>query len=151
SCKVTRPTLTAWRMLLQAVPESRLLLHAHTGAQHKRVSAFFAEQDVDPMRIEFVGHRLLHDYFGLYGRIDIGLDPFPYGGGTTTCDALWMGVPVISLAGRTAVGRSGLSILSNVGLPELVAHSPEEYVRKAAALAADLPWLTAVRAGLRSR
>ena len=64
------------------------------------------------------------EYFGVYRRIDVALDPFPYGGGTTTCDALWMGVPVVSLAGQTAVGRGGVSILSNVGLPELVARTP---------------------------
>ena len=74
-------------------------------------------------------------YFQLYQSIDIALDPFPFGGGTTTCNALWMGVPVVSLAGKTAVGRGGLSILSNVGLPELVAKNPEEYVRIAVDLA----------------
>ena len=93
----------------------------------------------------------LAEYFRLYDRIDIGLDPFPYAGGTTTCDALWMGVPVVSLAGQTAVGRAGLSILSNVGLPELVARTPEEYVRIAAGLAGDLPRLADLRAGLRDR
>ena len=71
----------------------------------------------------------------------MALDPFPYGGGTTTCDALWMGVPVVSLAGRTAVGRGGLSILSNVGLPELVGQDPSEYVSTGLELAQDLPRL----------
>ena len=65
------------------------------------------------------------------------LDPFPCAGGTTTCDALWMGVPVVTLSGPTAVARAGVTLLSNVGLPELIAHSEEAYVRIAANLAAD--------------
>ncbi len=91
------------------------------------------------------------EYFNVYQRIDVALDPFPYGGGTTTCDALWMGVPVVSLAGQTAVGRGGLSILSNLGLPELVAHDAEQYVRIAEGLANDLPRLSNLRATLRQR
>ncbi|HWY88037.1 MAG TPA: hypothetical protein VNX28_14995, partial [Gemmataceae bacterium] len=86
-----------------------------------------------------------------YERIDVALDPFPYGGGTTTCDALWMGVPVVSLAGQTAVGRGGLSLLSNIGLVDLVANDVEQYIRIAVELAADLPRLRALRAGLRER
>ena len=81
----------------------------------------------------------------------MALDPFPYGGGTTTCDALWMGVPVVSLAGQTAVGRGGLSILSNLGLTDLVAHDVRQYVRIAADLANDLPRLGQLRATLRER
>src|ERR1700689_362610 len=91
------------------------------------------------------------EYFQLYHCIDVALDPFPYGGGTTTCDALWMGVPVVSLAGRTAVGRGGLSILSNVGLADLVAYDIEQYVSIARRLASDLPRLNALRQGLRDR
>src|ERR1700689_864905 len=91
------------------------------------------------------------EYFQLYHCIDVALDPFPYGGGTTTCDALWMGVPVVSLAGQTAVGRGGLSILSNVGLADLVASDSEQYVRIALELAGDLPRLSTLRATLRER
>jgi len=91
------------------------------------------------------------DYFTLYRRIDVALDTFPYGGGTTTCDALWMGVPVVTLVGQTAVGRGGLSILSNVGVPELAARSQDEYVRIATELAGDLPRLAHLRATLRQR
>jgi predicted O-linked N-acetylglucosamine transferase (SPINDLY family) len=149
--KVTLPTLTVWRELLLAVPGSRLLLHADPGTHRDRAAKFFAEKDVDLSRIVFVDFCPPAQYFELYHRIDIGLDPFPYAGGTTTCDALWMGVPVVSLAGRTAVGRGGLSILSNVGLSELVVQTPEEYVRIASNLAADLPRLTALRVGLRDR
>ena len=91
------------------------------------------------------------DIFGIYQQIDIALDPFPYGGGTTTCDALWMGVPVVSLTGQTAVGRGGLSILSNVGLAVLVAQDTEEYVRIAAELARDQLRLGKLRSTLRER
>ena len=150
-CKVTPSTLAAWRDLLGAVPGSRLLLHAHAGSHRERVRAFFAEGGVDSGRVEFVGLVPLPEYLALYDRIDVGLDPFPYAGGTTTCDALWRGVPVISLAGQTAVARAGLSILSNAGLPELVARTPEEYVRLATDLARDLPRLVSLRSGLRGR
>ena len=104
-------------------------------------------------RFSFVpGRRGIKDYFAqLYGQIDVALDPFPYGGGTTTCDALWMGVPVVTLAGRTAVGRAGVSILSNLGLPELIAQTPEQYLSSARDLAADLPRLAQLRRELRPR
>jgi predicted O-linked N-acetylglucosamine transferase (SPINDLY family) len=150
-CKVTEPTLACWGQLLARLPDARLLLHAHEGEHRDRVRQRLAEQGVDPARIEFVGYIPTEDYFRVYQRIDIALDPFPYGGGTTTCDALWMGVPVVSLAGRTAVGRSGLSILSNLGLPELVARDESQYQRIALELAADRPRLERLRATLRQR
>jgi predicted O-linked N-acetylglucosamine transferase (SPINDLY family) len=87
----------------------------------------------------------------LYQQMDIALDPFPYNGGTTSCDAIWMGVPVISLAGNLAVSRAGLSILSNIGLPELVARSEEEYIQIAKDLAGDLPRLSQLRGSLRAK
>ncbi len=150
-CKVTAPTLAAWRSLLRAVPQSRLLLHAQLGKHRDRVASFFAQQNVSADRVVFVKKSPMTEYLRTYERIDLALDPFPYGGGTTTCDALWMGVPVVSLAGQTAVGRGGLSILSNIGLPELVASDAEQYVGIAAALAQDLPRLSELRATLRDR
>jgi predicted O-linked N-acetylglucosamine transferase (SPINDLY family) len=87
----------------------------------------------------------------LYHRVDIVLDTFPYNGHTTSLDALWMGVPVVSLAGKAPVSRAGLSQLTNLGLPELVAHSEEDYVRIAAELAGDLPRLAHLRSTLRER
>jgi predicted O-linked N-acetylglucosamine transferase (SPINDLY family) len=150
-CKVTPATLAAWGRLLQAVPQSRLLLHARSGSHRDRVRKFLAEQGVSPERLEFIDFQPMAEYFAAYQQIDVALDPFPYGGGTTTCDALWTGVPVVSLAGETAVGRGGLSILSNIGLPGLAARDPDEYVRIAAELALDLPRLTELRATLRQR
>jgi len=149
--KVTAPTLAAWARLLRVVPDSHLLLHAQEGAHRQQVRDWFVRQGVAALRIQFAERMPMAAYFDLYRRIDIALDPFPYGGGTTTCDALWMGVPVVSLVGGTAVGRSGLSILSNVGVPELAARAEEDYVRIAAALAGDLPRLGRLRATLRQR
>ena len=86
-----------------------------------------------------------------YQRMDIALDPFPYNGATTTCDALFMGVPVVSRAGETAVSRAGLSILSNVGLSDLVATTREGYIEIAANLAHDIGGLAGLRGSLRAR
>ncbi len=150
-CKVSSATIEMWGDLLARVPHSRLLIHARPGSHRDRVRNAFATRGIDPQRIEFVGFMPIPDYFQQYQRIDIALDPFPYGGGTTTCDALWMGVPVISRRGRTAVSRAGFSILSNIGLPELVGNSSDEYVQIAAELAGDLPRLAHLRATLRQR
>jgi predicted O-linked N-acetylglucosamine transferase (SPINDLY family) len=150
-CKVTAPTLAAWGRLLQELPQARLLLHAHAGSHRDRVRDFFSGLGVAPDRLSFVGQVPMAEYVRTYERLDVALDPFPYGGGTTTCDALWMGVPVVSLAGPTAVGRSGLSILSNVGLAELVAYDTGQYVQRAVELARDFPRLRELRAGMRER
>jgi protein O-GlcNAc transferase len=149
--KVTAPTLAAWSRVLQAVPRGRLVLHALAGSHRDRVRDYFAQHGVSPERLTFADKVSTEDYFRFYEQIDVALDPFPYGGGTTTCDALWMGVPVVSLAGRTGVGRGGVSILSNVSLPDLVARDTEQYVRIAVALAGDLPRLSNLRATLRER
>ncbi len=90
-------------------------------------------------------------YFAAYRQVDIALDPFPFGGGVTTCDALWMGVPVVVCPGETFAGRHSLSHLSNAGLTETIARDLDQYVEIAAALAGDLPRLAVLRAGLRER
>jgi len=150
-CKVTSETLTAWCRLLSTLPHARLVINAQPGSHRTRVHDLFAASGIDPQRVRFVGMVPPEQYLQSYSAIDIGLDPFPFPGGTTTCDALWMGVPVISLAGPTPVTRGGLSLLSNVGLSELVAHSVDDYLEKAIALARDLPRLAALRTGLRER
>jgi predicted O-linked N-acetylglucosamine transferase (SPINDLY family) len=143
--KVTAPTLNTWGDLLRSVPQSRLILHANIGVHRTRVADRFAQQGIDLSRLEFVGFLSTQQYFEHYHRIDIALDPFPYGGGTTTCDALWMGVPVISLAGATAVSRGGSSILANLGVPDWVARTREDYIRLARLLASDLRQLESLR------
>jgi protein O-GlcNAc transferase len=150
-CKVSADALEAWMQVMRATPKSRLILHAHEGSHRQRVRELLQSQGIDPNRLEFVGKASLPEYLASHRRIDIGLDPFPCNGGTTTCDALWMGVPVVTLAGRTAVGRGGASVLHNIGLPELVAQTPQEYIRIATGLASDLPRLAELRRTLRPR
>jgi predicted O-linked N-acetylglucosamine transferase (SPINDLY family) len=106
---------------------------------------------VSPDRIEFVHSMTRDDYLLLYHRIDIAIDTFPYNGHTTSLDALWMAVPVVTLVGRTAVGRAGSSQLTNLNLPELIAHRPEQFVEIAIALANDLNRLKELRSTLRQR
>jgi predicted O-linked N-acetylglucosamine transferase (SPINDLY family) len=128
-----------------------VLIHAPQGKCRSDLIARFEKVGIDPARIEFVGRQSRREYVQTYHRIDIALDPFPHGGGITTCDALWMGVPVVSLRGKTAVGRGGASILSAVGLHECVAMSNEEYRNSALNLAADPTRLEEIRSNLRSR
>jgi predicted O-linked N-acetylglucosamine transferase (SPINDLY family) len=149
--KINPPLLASWIALLQALPNSRLLLHAPPGSHRQQLLDRLAGDGIDPTRISFAGKVPLPDYFRLYHQIDIALDTHPYGGGTTTCDALWMGVPVITLVGKTAVGRGGLSILSNLNLPGLIARSEDQYVQIAIDLANDFPRLSELRSSLRPR
>ena len=149
--KVTTATLQTWGRLLHAVPRSQLLVHSRPGPHRDRVLREYADQGLAPERIRFVGDTPFAEYFKLYHEIDIALDPFPYGGGTTTCDALWMGAPVVSLAGQTAVGRGGRSILSNIGLSDLVAQDTAAYIQIAADLASQPDRLVELRTTLRER
>jgi len=150
-CKVNEPLLSLWARVLESAPHSRLLLHAYEGSHRQRVLDHLQRESIDPQRVSFVAKAPLAAYFERYHSIDIALDTLPYGGGTTTCDALWMGVPVVSLAGKMAVGRAGSSILSNVGVPELIARTPQQYVQIATDLAKDLPRLAELRRTLRGR
>jgi predicted O-linked N-acetylglucosamine transferase (SPINDLY family) len=149
--KVTDVTLRLWTRLLRRVPEACLLVYARTEAHRDRVLRALRQAGVDESRAAFVGRQPLADYLATYRRIDVALDPYPYGGGTTSCDALWMGVPVVSLAGRTAVSRAGSTLLSHVGLDHLVTRSEEQYVEIAAGLIRDARGLAAVRRELRRR
>jgi predicted O-linked N-acetylglucosamine transferase (SPINDLY family) len=143
--KVTAPALAAWRQILHAVPNSRLVLHTGDGSHRDDVATALAA----PGRIDFVSRLSVDDYFAQWKRIDIALDPFPYPGGTTSCDALWMGAAVVSLAGQTAVSRAGRSILTTLGHRELVADTVDQYVALAATLASDRSRLQALRQSLR--
>ena len=149
--KVSPRVLKFWVKILQSLPGSQLVLHAPAGAHRDSVRALFADAGIAADRLGFDARVPLRDYLVRHHEIDLCLDPFPYSGGVTTMDALWMGVPVITLAGRTAVGRSGVSILSNVGLTDLIAETPEQYVACAVALAGDLDRLSELRGGLRQR
>ena len=150
-CKLNPATLQLWARIMKAVADSRLLLLVESPEQRARISRLFEQAGIAPHRVQFTPRLPRADYLRLYDQIDIGLDTLPYNGITTTCDALWMGVPVISLCGRTAAGRAGLSILTTVGLQELVADSEEMYVRIASELAKDIPRLSQLRSTLRQR
>jgi predicted O-linked N-acetylglucosamine transferase (SPINDLY family) len=106
---------------------------------------------VVPHRLEFAGRISRSDYLRLYDRIDICLDPLPNNGITTTCDALWMGVPVVTLKGKTAAGRAGAGILSTVGLSDLVSDTEDQFVKIAAGLAENRSRLSELRQTLRSQ
>jgi protein O-GlcNAc transferase len=148
---VNESVLARWARVLQAVKGSRLLMFCPEGRTRERVRAFLGARGTAAERVEFAGFLPRLKYLRLYQQIDLGLDPFPYNGMTTTCDALWMGVPTLTLPGGAPASRAGLSLLSSVGLPEFAVSSEEEYVRRAVALAGDLPRLAELRATLRSR
>jgi protein O-GlcNAc transferase len=139
--KVTDEALHAWGRLLAAVPDSRLLLKSfglETPALQAAIRRRLEAAGLAPGRVELLGHapdRAAH--LATYARVDVALDTFPYHGTTTTCEALWMGVPVVTLAGDRHASRVGLSLLQAAGHPDWVAADWEDYVRVAAALAAD--------------
>lgn len=149
--KVTDVTLGLWMRLLRSTPEARLLLHAPGEPHRERVREALRRAGLAATRVRFVGRQPFEQYLQTFREVDVALDPYPFCGGTTTCDALWMGVPLVSLLGPTAVSRAGSSLLSNVGLGHLVARSEEQYVDLAAALIRDADGLAALRRELRER
>jgi FkbM family methyltransferase len=149
--------LSLWAKILQALPQSRLILKSHyhnldDPEEKQSVELFLQEQGFNLEQVELIDSpTLAEDYFALYHRIDIHLDTFPYNGCTTTCDALWMGVPVLTLAGDRKIQRMGNSLLQAIGLGDWIAHSPEEYVNKAITFAQDLEAIAQLRTSLRER
>ncbi|HTQ05186.1 MAG TPA: tetratricopeptide repeat protein [Polyangiaceae bacterium] len=139
-----------WARVLGEVPASRLVLTAEAHA-HARLRAAFEREGVASERLEFAERTSRQAYLERYRRIDIGLDSFPYGGATTTLDAAWMGVPVVTLTGARALQRAGTCVATNLGLQELVAATEDDFVEIAAGLARDLARLSELRAGLRAR
>ena len=153
--KLSPSVFRVWAEILKAVPRSRLLLKAkslHCAATRKLVRNSFEQFGVTSERVTLMRQQpSLADHLATYGEADIGLDPFPYNGTTTTCDALWMGLPVITLAGRTHVGRVGVSILSRVGAVDLIAQDQSAYIQQAVTLANDIERLVELRRGFRTR
>ncbi len=153
--KLTTQVLETWARLLAGLPGSRLLLKGKTladPAQVDRFQAIFAGHGVTPDRLDLKAMiPSMAEHVALYGEIDIGLDPFPYNGTTTTCEALWMGVPVVTLVGDRHTSRVGLSLLSQLRLEHLALPDPEAYIRQATTLAKDIPALNTLRLGIRQR
>jgi predicted O-linked N-acetylglucosamine transferase (SPINDLY family) len=151
--KVNDGVLRLWARLLRRVPDSRLLLKARSldaDELQARIRAVLADAGVAPERVELHGQLpRKEDHLGFYAKVDVALDPFPYNGTTTTCEALWMGVPVVTLAGEQHAGRVGASLLTALRREEWIASSEEEYVDIAAGLAASPERLAALRFALR--
>ncbi len=153
--KISQDALTLWASILRAVPDSRLIVknkYMRDKNTQENYRNLFREQGVDGDRLEFLSQvYATEDHFAIYNRVDIGLDTFPYNGTTITCENLWMGVPVIALAGCMHAGRVGVSLLSQVELTELIAEDHAAYARIAAALAGDPERLCVLRTGMRER
>ena len=146
ACPLMQPDkgykLGFWQLLIEGelVPDAMI----------SNKAAIF-QHSIDPARVTLLGPMSREAYLGAHAEVDMLLDTFPYPGGTTTCEALWMGVPVITCPGETFAGRHSLSHLSNIGMTETIARDLDEYVDLAVEWASDLPRLSAVRAGLRER
>jgi predicted O-linked N-acetylglucosamine transferase (SPINDLY family) len=152
--KLHRQVIERWTRILQRVPGARLVLKypgLDDPGTRRQLAARFADSGLEAERVEIRGPTPYPACLAAYGEIDIALDPFPHTGGLTTCDALWMGVPVITCPGEMFAGRQSLSYLSTLGLTETIARDFDHYVELAVSLAHDLPRLAAIRAGLRER
>jgi predicted O-linked N-acetylglucosamine transferase (SPINDLY family) len=152
--KITPQVITAWSDVLRRVPGARLLLKYFGLDDPDTAARFrsrFAECGIAGDRIELAGGAPRDELMRCYQQVDLALDTFPYNGGLTTCEALWMGVPVVTFPGETFASRHSLSHLTSVGLTETIASGRNEYVELAVRLAGDLPRLAALRAGLRDR
>jgi len=150
--KASDTLLWCWAQILVNLPTSRLrLTRVRSPERVRQIVAVFEKSGIAAERIEAVPYRAEVPYGAQFAGVDIALDHYPYNGVTTTCESLYVGVPVISLHGRHCVSRSGLSLLNALGLGDLVASTPDHYIEIALALAKDLPRLETLRAGLRSR
>jgi len=148
--KINDRVLQLWAGVLQAIP-SRILLLAPRGSHRAALVDRLRQLGVHPDRIGFIDRGSRAQYLDSYRLIDIALDTVPYNGHTTSLDALWMGVPVVTLIGQTVAGRAGYSQTTNLGLPDLAARTPEQFTAIALALANDLPRLAELRGSLRRR
>ncbi len=152
--KLTLATIKTWAHLLHRVPKSRLILQAKLFEDLGTKGYFrglFEAFGIDFCRVELRPFVFDNQHLRTYQEVDIALDPFPYGGGATTCDALWMGVPVVTLSGNRSVGRMGVSILSALGCPQWIAKDQEEYIQIAQDLALNQHRLNSIRLGLRAK
>ncbi len=154
--KINHEVIALWSRILKQLPDSRLILkyrnHFGNPSLKHRMVEQFREYSIDEQRLEFISTRdHHHHHLSLYHRADIALDPFPFTGATTTFQALWMGVPVISLLGDRFIARMAGDIIHHAGLGELLAESPDAYLERAIALAKNRPRLVKMRSTLRRR
>jgi predicted O-linked N-acetylglucosamine transferase (SPINDLY family) len=152
--KINESALTLWAQILAAIPRSRLLVLAAADGERDtltRVQAVLQAHGIDSARVELVTRRPHVQLLDVYNRIDVALDPISYTGGLTTCEALWMGVPVVTLAGATFPARHSLTHLTIARLPDFVTNDRDAYARRAIEAATDLDRLAKLRAGLRAR
>jgi predicted O-linked N-acetylglucosamine transferase (SPINDLY family) len=152
--KVTPTIIGLWAQVLAAVPRARLMILSPSAvepATNAEICQLLARHGISSDRLDIAHRAPREKYLELFNHIDVHLDTFPYNGCTTTCDALWMGVPTVTLAGRAYASRMGLSLLTHAGLADLVATSPAEYVNIAAGLATNQPRRTELRESMRHR
>ncbi len=152
--KMSDDTIRAWAAILRRLPDARLVLKHPQLAEpslRMRIAAAFQAEGVPTTVLTFLGGTDRISHFAAYNAIDIALDPFPHAGGMTTLDALWMGVPVVTWAGKTVSARWAATSLVPLELMDFIADSPESYIELAVAKAADLEFLSQLRAGLRTR
>jgi protein O-GlcNAc transferase len=151
--KVSPEAISVWSHILREIPNSRLLLKAKSlfdKGTRQYLADLFKQQGITEDRLALMSYtESYNEHLGTYNKIDVGLDTFPYNGTATTCEAAWMGVPVVTLAGERHASRVGLSLLSNIGIPDLAATTEDEYIDKAVKLAVDFRKLQSLREKLR--
>jgi protein O-GlcNAc transferase len=151
---LNKRVISIWAEIMKQVANSQLAIQARPLRQTStadRIRAMFAAEGITQDRLVFGGGADHERFLPFYNEADIALDPFPYSGGLTTLEALWMGVPVVTLPGENFAARHSFSHLSNLGLEELVARNSDDYIRIAVALAQDRDRLAALRQSLRPR
>jgi protein O-GlcNAc transferase len=153
--KLNPDLFAMWADILLRVPVSHLRLKARTLTDEgvrDELKGYFTEKGIAAERLDFFGHtRKIHEHLNHYHEVDIALDSFPYHGTTTTCEAMWMGCPVVTRAGGSHVSRVGVSLLTAVGLEEFICESRESYIEKAVELAGDISRLSTIRSSMRER
>jgi len=153
TAKLTDEVIACWSRLLRALPDAQLYLKYRPFGDpgvRRRYQSLFADHGIAMERIKLAGYSPRKELLAAYREVDIGLDPFPFNGGVTTLESLWMGVQVVNLRGDRFVSHVGETILMNLGLEQYVVDCEEDYISKAAALAADLPRLAELRGRLRA-
>ena len=152
--KINAEVISVWSEVLEKVPHSNLVIKyrgIESNTNLERLSGLFDRNGISPSRVTFEGYSPHSELLARYNDIDIALDPFPYSGGLTTCEALWMGVPVVTVPGATFASRHSMSHLSTVGLPEMISVDYDDYVGLAVGLAHDIDRLSELRSGLRQK